>query len=322
MRNQIQSIREDFRNDHGGDLSRRPVHSCVPTKASSEKDARLSQTLGWFSMGLGLTAVLAPQRLSNFIGLKHGHAHLLRLMGVREIVSGAGILTRRKTASWFWSRVAGDILDLSLLGMALRADESDRNRLMGTMTAVAGVTLLDIQCARQLSQNGERYVERVAAITINRPPEDVYRFWRDFQNFPRFMSHLKSVQVSGEKHSHWIARGPAGTTVEWDAEITSDQPGKLIAWRSLENAQIDNRGEVRFREAPAGRGTEVHVRIDYDPPGGSMGIGIAKLFGEEPGQQLKADLYRFKQVLETGEVLHSDASIHRRLHPAQPPKRR
>ena len=103
-----------------------------------------------------------------------------------------------------------------------------------------------------------------------------------------------------------MAKAPAGTTVEWDAEITKDVPGQLIAWRSVEGADVENSGVVRFDRAPGGRGTEVRVELVYDPPGGLLGAGVAKLFGEEPGQQIKGDLYRFKQVMETGEVVHSD----------------
>jgi uncharacterized membrane protein len=319
MRNTIHSTREEFRTERA-EMTRRPPRNYMKTEESSSTERQLTQTVGWFSLGLGITALLAPRRLSNFIGVTRNHQTLVRIMGLREIASGAGILTQKKPSAWFWSRVAGDVLDLSLLGVALSSDDSDRKRLTAALTAVAGVTLLDLQSARQLGRNGNHYAERVESITINRPLEEVYRFWRDFQNLPQFMSHLKSVQVSDATYSHWIARGPAGTSVEWDAEITRDQPNEVIAWRSLENAQVENAGEVRFKAAPAGRGTEVHVRISYAPPGGSVGVAIAKLFGEEPGQQLKGDLYRFKQVMETGEVLHSDASIHRGRHPAQPPR--
>ena len=156
-------------------------------------------------------------------------------------------------------------------------------------------------------------------MTINRSPEEIYHFWRDFQNLPRFMDHLESVDVLDERRSHWRAKAPAGKTVEWDAEIIEDRPNELIAWRSLENADVPNTGSVRFVPAPGGRGTEVHVELKYDPPGGAVGVAIAKLFGEEPNQQVATDLRRFKQVMETGEVVQSDASIHRGPHPARPP---
>lgn len=146
------------------------------------------------------------------------------------------------------------------------------------------------------------------AVTVNRPAAELYQYWHDFENLPRFMQHLVSVQVDGEKRSHWTAQAPAGATVEWDAEIVADRPDELIAWRSLAGAAVDNAGEVRFAPAPGGRGTEVRVELQYDPPGGALGATVAKLFGEEPAQQVADDLRHFKQVLETGEITQSEAS--------------
>ena len=143
-------------------------------------------------------------------------------------------------------------------------------------------------------------------ITINRPIDEVYTFWRDFENLPRFMYHLEIVETTRSNRSHWVAKAPAGKSVEWDAEVTEDRPGELIAWRSVGNDNdVRNSGTVRFRKAPGGRGTEVHVDLDYDPPGGKAGGLVAKLFGEEPNIQIGDDLHRLKQVMETGEVLRS-----------------
>lgn len=146
------------------------------------------------------------------------------------------------------------------------------------------------------------------AITVNQPPDKVYQFWHTFENLPRFMEHLDSVRVTGEKRSRWTAKAPAGARVAWDAEIVEDRPNELIAWRSLDGAGIENAGTVRFTPAPGGRGTEVHVEFQYAAPGGALGATAAKLFGEEPSQQVMDDLRHFKQVLETGEVTRSDAS--------------
>jgi uncharacterized membrane protein len=156
------------------------------------------------------------------------------------------------------------------------------------------------------------------AVTVLRPLDEVYNFWLDFENLPRFMSHLESVRVTGNGRSHWKSKGPAGSHVEWDAEVVDAVPNEMISWRSVENADIANSGSVTFVEAPGDRGTEVHVSLSYDPPGGGVGKMVAKLFGEEPGQQVRSDLKRFKQVMETGEVVHSDSSIHKGMHPAQP----
>lgn len=276
---------------------------------------RFATAVGWFSIGLGLAEVLAPKRFAKLIGVRNDHTLLFRMLGLREIAGGIGVLTQPKSAGRHWSRVAGDAIDISLLGVTLLSDDSNRARVAAATAVVAGVTALDVLNARQL---GKRGVARVKSITINRSPEEVYRYWRNFENLPGFMSHLESVQIIDERRSHWVAKAPAGMKVEWDAEITEDRPNELIAWRSLEGADVKNSGSVRFAPAPTGRGTEVKVSILYNPPGGATGAGIAKLFGEEPEQQIKGDIYRFKQVMETGEVLHSDASIDRGLYPAQP----
>ncbi|HLL90683.1 MAG TPA: SRPBCC family protein [Tepidisphaeraceae bacterium] len=143
------------------------------------------------------------------------------------------------------------------------------------------------------------------SFTINKSREELYQFWRNFENLPRFMSHLDSVRVLDGNKSHWVAKAPkfyGGGQVEWDAEIINDEPNRVIAWRSLDNADVDNAGSVRFIDAPAGRGTEVRVVLDYIPPAGRVGSLIAKLFLEEPNIQVREDLRAFKQIMETGEV--------------------
>ena len=136
----------------------------------------------------------------------------------------------------------------------------------------------------------------------------MYAFWRDLENLPRFMEHVESVRVTGERRSHWEAKAPPGTTVEWDAEIVDDRPGELIAWLSVDAADVDTSGTIRFSRAPGGRGTEVTVELRYAPPGVSSRETVAKLLGEEPETQAYDDLRRFKQVLETGEVVRSEGS--------------
>jgi uncharacterized membrane protein len=140
------------------------------------------------------------------------------------------------------------------------------------------------------------------SVTINRTPAELYQFWRDFENLPRFMNHLKSVKKIDDRRSHWIASAPAGSTVEWDAEVYNEKEDELIAWRSLENSCVNHAGSVSFQQAPNSRGTEVKVEINYQPPAGKLGVAIAKLFGEEPGKQLEDDLPRFKQLMEAGEI--------------------
>ena len=289
---------------------------------------RLARAVGWFSLGLGLPQAAAPRDFAQAIGVS-GDADsraVVRLVGLRELACGVGIVARPRSSAWFWARVAGDLMDLALLGRALSSDGAQRNRTAAAAAAVVGITIQDLLLARRLGRVGTargakgQGIQVTQALTVNRPVDEVYRFWRDFQNLPRFMHHLESVQVTGERRSHWQAKAPAGRTVEWDAEMVEDRPNEMIAWRSLAGADVDNSGSVRFTPAPRGRGTEVRVELRYNPPGGRLGAAVAKLFGEEPEQQLRDDLRAFKQVLETGEVTQSEATIHGRPHPARPPE--
>jgi len=147
-----------------------------------------------------------------------------------------------------------------------------------------------------------RGIKLEKSVTINRSPEELYRFWRNFENLPRFMNHLESVTETGAGRSHWTAKAPAGSTVEWDAEIYNEKEGEMIAWRTLEGADVASAGSVHFEPAASGRGTVVRVVLKYDPPGGKLGALVARLFGENPEQQIAEDLGRFKQLMETGEV--------------------
>jgi len=147
-----------------------------------------------------------------------------------------------------------------------------------------------------------------AAITINRPRSEVYAFWRDFTNLPRFMHHLESVEARDDRHSHWKAKAPVGSAVEWDAVVTDDVPSSRIAWQSEGTTPVPNAGVVEFTEAPAGQGTEVLVSLEVDMPAGVAEKAAAKLFGEDPAQQVRDDLRHVKQILETGEIVYSEAN--------------
>ena len=140
------------------------------------------------------------------------------------------------------------------------------------------------------------------SVTINQPAEQLFQFWRNFENLPRFMQHLEAVQVLDERRSRWQAKAPAGTQVEWEAEIITEEPNRLLGWRSVGDSQIANAGSVRFEPLANGRGTVVKVALSYEPPGGQLGAWLAKLFGEEPEIQVEEDLRRFKQMAEAGEI--------------------
>lgn len=269
---------------------------------------RLARGLGWFSVGLGLAELLAPRAVASISGVSNKHTGLIRLYGLREIASGVAIFSQKEPAAGLWSRVAGDALDLASLGKAFTSPDAKRGRVAFATANVLAVTALDLIAAKQLS-TGNPGVHAKASCIVNRPPDEVYRFWRSFENLPRFMKHLESVQDVGNGRSRWKATGPAGMEVEWEAVIIADVPGEVITWRSIEYSDVDNAGAVRFEEAPGGRGTIVKVNIQYNPPAGVVGATVAKLFGEEPEQQLDDDLRRFKQVLEVGEVVVSDATL-------------
>lgn len=211
-------------------------------------------------------------------------------------------------------RLVSGIAGAALIVLALR-----RKRLRGLLLPLGGNLLtraVSGRCPvnRALGRNtatGDRAspitsvprgkgikVER--SITVNRPPAEVYRFWRQLENLPRFMDHLESVTVLDENRSHWVAKAPAGTKVEWDATIHNEIENELLAWRSLPGAEVDNAGSVHFD--PAGDATEVRVVLSYDPPAGRVGAAVAKLLGEDPAQQVEEDLRRFKQVMEATET--------------------
>ena len=209
----------------------------------------------------------------------------------------------------------------SLAGGALIGVGLSRRSLRGIFLAIGGASLvcrgitgrsalyrtLGINTANQgksavASVGHGQGIKVEKTVVVDRSSEELFRFWRNLENLPRFMNHLESVTQVDDRRSHWVAKAPAGTTVEWDAEIYNEKKNKLIAWRSLENSDINHAGSVRFEEGPGGHGTEVKVVINYQAPAGRLGTAIAKLFGEEPERQLEDDLPRFKQLMEAGEI--------------------
>jgi uncharacterized membrane protein len=300
----------------GGDLATFPHDGGAATsRTTHDPHETLARALGWFSIGLGVAQLVAPQGIARLIGVRGDHRTLTRLCGVRELASGIGILSQRRPAGWLWARAGGDVIDLALLGAAFTSRRARRGRLVAATAAVAGATALDVLVGQRLSatpRDGGRHpapatgVHVTRAITVDRPPEDLYRFWRNFDQLPRVMRKVESVRTTGDGRSHWVARGPAGTRVEWDSEVVTDRPNELIAWRSLDGSTLQHAGSVRFAPAPAGRGTVVTVEMRYRPPGGTVGAMVARLFGQAPEQQLQEDLRRFKQLMETGEIPTTD----------------
>jgi uncharacterized membrane protein len=174
----------------------------------------------------------------------------------------------------------------------------------GSADAVLGRPRPDVT-SRAATVNARRAVKVERAVTVEADRHALYAFWRDFENLPRFMEHLVSVRAESPTRSHWMAKGPAGSTVEWHAELVNDIPDTLIAWKSAPGAEVPNAGSVHFADAYGGRGTIVKVVMDVEPPVGKLGFVMAKLFGEDPDRQVREDLRKFKQLVETGEITTS-----------------
>lgn len=172
----------------------------------------------------------------------------------------------------------------------------------GVLLAGAGLAYAVAKAVRTDGPEVANAVHMETSIAIDKSPAELYTFWRDLKNLPRFMKNLESVVEKDERYSHWVAKVPGGANVEWDAEIYNEKENELIAWRSLENADLVNAGSVRFQAGPAGHGTYIRVAINYNPPAGKVGATLAQIFGAEPSQLIKEDLRRLKQILEAGEI--------------------
>jgi len=292
----------------------------------------LASFLGWFSVGLGAVQLLAPSTVARAIGVRPSPLWkgVLQFCGVRELANGAGILANPTSKEWVGMRVGGDALDLATLGVALTQSQRPGRTLAAT-ALVLGATVLDLFGTERLAErraSPTREYARAAeplvlrSITVSRPANQVYAFWKDFTNFPRFMRHIESVERLDGGRSRWRATGPAGTQAEWVSEIVDDRENELIAWQTVGDSELYHTGKVTFRPGPRGEGTTVTVEMQYAPPGGRIGAALLKLFRNAPGQQVSDDLRRFKQVMEIGEVVHSDASIQQRVAAAQPREQR
>ncbi len=276
----------------------------------------LSNALGWFSLALGASELVMPRKLAALVGVEPDGATplVMRLLGAREIVAGLGVLMQPQRPMPLWSRVAGDLVDLGLLGLAAGTKRTSGIRIAGAVAAVAGVMAIDVLAARRAQKAFDAANQPIIfSVTINKPPREVYDFYRRFERLPMFMDWLESVSHTGANRTHWVAKLPVGT-VEWDAVITEDTPGEAIAWESIDSA-IHTEGRVTFTQAPGRDMTEVRVEMKLGFTGMHPSTLLAKFFAKP---QIKGDLRRLKQVIETGEVLMSDASQHVMKHPAQP----
>lgn len=239
--------------------------------------------------------------------------------GSQEAASAAGPVINVPPGERWTSGLAGGAM--VLLGLRMRS-------LPGAILAIAGGAMvhrgwtgnckayeaMGINRSQGVGAQPDEYftqgIHVSEAITIQKTPKELYEFWHNFENLPKFMYYLEDVKKIDDKRSHWKAKAPAGLTVEWDAEIINDEPNATIAWRSLYPASVDSAGSVRFLEGPAGRGTEVRVVFDYIPPAGKAGWAIAKIFGRDPAAEVREDLRRFKELMETGVIAETKGQPH------------
>jgi uncharacterized membrane protein len=239
------------------------------------------------------------------------HDALMRFCGMREMAAGIGILSQPYPAGWVWGRVGGDAMDITLLALALRNDRNRRGRVAGALAFVAGITALDVVCALQMSRqpragrhiraNSSRIVKTIA---VNRTPEELYAFWRDYNNLPRFMMYLDSVQPLGERRATWSYKGPGRMRMDLDVELTEESTNRAISWRATSRSRFEMRARVQFVPAPGeARGTIVRMEMQFRSGGP---IKLPGILGKLPGEMATQNLRRFKQLVEVGEILTNE----------------
>lgn len=265
----------------------------------TQSSETLAVGLGWFSIALGVAELAAPHSVARFIGVTPTEKTVatLRAYGAREVGTGLAILAQPDRPTWLWSRVAGDAVDLATLGAAMNEPDTDKGRAMFATAAVLGVTALDVLCARQLSDQQEDDLE--------------------FSDRRAAGGRLVAERDRRVRVSESITINQSLDRVEERWSNAESLPESLrMCQRSTDGR--DERAIVEFRHAPGGRGTEVRVELEYTPRGGVIGAALAKAIGGDPTGQVRQDLRRFKQIVETGEVVLSDGpSLWRPGQPAQ-----
>jgi uncharacterized membrane protein len=229
------------------------------------------------------------------------------MVGVRELVSGIGLLTQENKTPWLWSRILGDTMDLTLLGRAALSGRRGNGRVLGATAVIAAITAADVATSirqtalrREESNRADAYVEK--SVVVNKSAQECFAFWRELSNLPKFMSSVESVTPLDDQRMHWVMKGPRGARLEWDTEISVDRPGDRLAWHSIQGSPIHHAAVVRFDRAPRDRGTIIRAHMHFQPPAGRFGLALAKLLGHDPGFAMQEDLRRFKQLMETGEL--------------------
>lgn len=269
---------------------------------------RLAYGLGWFSIGLGITEIVAATPLASFFGIPR-QTPLLRLFGFREVGAGIGILRSTDPGPWMWGRVGGDALDLAALGAAMGKDNPQRGRVAAAIGVIAAITALDAYNAYALSAaDGKSQAETADSppitqtITIGKSADELYGLLHDAQTLAQVMEPVAKITPVNDQRAHWVAELPLGRSLTWDMELIDDRPGESMRWRSLTDTQVPATGSVAFRAAPGDRGTEVTLRLELEPPGGAVGAAGVKLLRAVPQTMLYKALRRFKSLAETGEI--------------------
>jgi uncharacterized membrane protein len=280
----------------------------VMNLAAGEKQgtaSKLAGALGWMSIGLGVTQMVAPRIIASLAGVPRRKSES-RLMGIRKIATGMGMLAQPQHALGLWTRVGTNLMELARLRKEARRRDARRVRVAATMAAVAGATVVSAICAKKLSAarsaGSPTNIQHSASTAVNRSPEDCYRQWRDFEKLTTIFRHLKSVRTTGDRRSEWVARGPDGRDITWSIEVTGDIPNQLIEWRSNGGSEMSHFGWVRFEPILRGKGTIVRVHMQYEIPASAAGGWLTSHLGNDPGLRLRKALLRFKQLLETGEI--------------------
>lgn len=274
------------------------------------KSDTMVRALGWFSIGLGVAEVAMPAQVGLLIGVRRGSG-ILRLYGLREIFVGVGLLTQQpagRPSRWLWARVAGDLLDIATVGAHNNSDNPDRERAVSATAALTAIALIDFASAQNASRiERERLVGNppgvaVGALTIDRSADDLYWLWKQPDARSRVLESMAKVSSTGDGSEHWQLTGPLGKTVEWDTRLTTDRPGEMVHWKTLNGVKTPYEGSLEFRPAPGDRGTEVIMRMQFDPPGGPLGEAMASLLKIVPDMAITKVLRRFKSLAETGEI--------------------
>lgn len=301
---------------------------------------KIARGLGWFSILLGMSELVCGRALARWLGMP-GTETLVRTYGVREITTGIGILASADPTPWIWSRVVGDALDAGSLAAGLHDENPREGNVAMALANIIAVTVLDVYCAHRLSAEqrpalpahhdysnrsglpSSAYRQRrrgntdhtatgtaleaaaQASITIPRPADDLRALWLSPKAQTRIWEHFAEVTAVNDRTADWTAHGPAGGAYRWRTQ-TEETGTDQVRWSTLDGADVPNAGSLTFRPAPGDRGTELHLTVRFDPPGGAVGQVVSKLFHIVPREIVLTALYRFRALALTGELPLTD----------------